>query len=568
MKKFLSFALALMLCMALTPPAAANDTLTAGEYSTVSCSWRFTAAIDTEGVLWTWGSNEYGMLGTGSEIANTATPVRVMDNVVSVVCGYEHVAAIRSDGSLWVWGNNRFGQLGNDGAGNAGKAPANYQTVPVKIMEDVAMVDCGLSYTAALKTDGSLWTWGNISGGVLGNGFTWNDNRGSAACQTVPVKIMEDVALIRCGSTHMAAIKTDGSLWTWGKNDSGQLGNGGIYNQEIKQPYPLPPSKQQTLPVKIMDRVADVWCMDDFMVIQRLDGTIWCCGQEYDSPFNDILREGTNVPVKTTMRNIASFGNLSYLTEDGTLWMWGFPVGQTTPVKVLDHVAGVSYSTNGHGHYMAVRDDNTLWGWGYNEEGQLALTQVQAWQEQRTPVKVRDGIAVSGAAPTPSVPTVAGFSDVYETDYYADAVSWAKEKGVTGGTSATTFSPDHTVTRAEAVTFLWRAAGSPQPASAVSPFADVTDSGAYYYSAVLWAAEQGITGGVGNGQFGLSAALSYDQILTMLQRAAGEATSGGDWSAAAVSWAAENGLTNGLDFTAKDSCPRSDVVYCLWKQLA
>ena len=54
----------------------------------------------------------------------------------------------------------------------------------------------------------------------------------------------------------------------------------------------------------------------------------------------------------------------------------------------------------------------------------------------------------------------------------------------------------------------------------------------------------------------------------MLQRAAGEATSGGDWSAAAVSWAAENGLTNGLDFTAKDSCPRSDVVYCLWKQLA
>ena len=144
MKKFLSFALALMLCMALTPPAAANDTLTAGEYSTVSCSWRFTAAIDTDGVLWTWGSNEYGMLGIGSEIANTATPVRVMDNVVSVVCGSEHVAAIRSDGSLWVWGNNRFGQLGNDGAGNAGKAPSNYQTVPVKIMEDVAMVDCGL----------------------------------------------------------------------------------------------------------------------------------------------------------------------------------------------------------------------------------------------------------------------------------------------------------------------------------------------------------------------------------------------------------------------------------------
>ena len=163
---------------------------------------------------------------------------------------------------------------------------------------------------------------------------------------------------------------------------------------------------------------------------------------------------------------------------------------------------------------------------------------------------------------------VAGFTDVTTTDYYAQAVQWAVDRGVTSGTGANTFSPAKSVTRAEAVTFLWRAAGSPAPASSVSPFTDVTDPNAYYYNAVLWAAEQGITGGVGDGTFGLTATLAYDQIFTFLCRAAGQSASGDDWSAAAVSWAQSSGLTEGLSFTAAASCPRADVVYCLWKQLA
>ena len=164
--------------------------------------------------------------------------------------------------------------------------------------------------------------------------------------------------------------------------------------------------------------------------------------------------------------------------------------------------------------------------------------------------------------------TVAGFTDVYVSDYYADAVAWAKDREITGGTTPTTFSPNATVTRAQAVTFLWRAAGEPEPASTASPFTDVTDSGQYYYKAVLWAAEQGIVGGVGNGQFSLDGNLSYEQILAMLCRAAGADASGADWSAKALSWAETNGLTDGLAFSAGGSCPRSDVVYCLWKQMA
>ena len=179
-------------------------------------------------------------------------------------------------------------------------------------------------------------------------------------------------------------------------------------------------------------------------------------------------------------------------------------------------------------------------------------------------MKVLDGAAV----PAPPSPTVAGFNDVYESDYYADAVVWAKESGVTSGTSATTFSPSTTVTRAQAVTFLWRAAGSPQPSSTVSPFSDVSDPSAYYYNAVLWAAEQGITNGVTATTFGTGSPVAYDQMLAFLARSSGADTSGGSWSQAAIDWAADNGLTDGLAFTAKDNCPRADVVYCLWKQLA
>ena len=184
-----------------------------------------------------------------------------------------------------------------------------------------------------------------------------------------------------------------------------------------------------------------------------------------------------------------------------------------------------------------------------------------------SPITVTDASADAENSGTSSSASSSGFSDVAESDYFADAVAWAVRQGVTAGTGAGTFSPDSAVTRAEAVTFLWRAAGEPAPASSASSFSDVTDRSAYYYDAVLWAAQEGITTGAGGGRFDLNSTLSYDRIFTFLCRAAGETASGDDWSAAAVNWASSNGLTDGLSFTAKADCPRSDVVYCLWKQL-
>ena len=162
---------------------------------------------------------------------------------------------------------------------------------------------------------------------------------------------------------------------------------------------------------------------------------------------------------------------------------------------------------------------------------------------------------------------VAGFSDVKESQHFADTVAWAIESDIANGTSSDIFSPYMTVDRAQAVTFLWRTAGCPEPSSTVSPYRDVTNANAYYYKAVLWATEQGIVGGVGNHLFNLSGQLSYDQMLTTPGRAAGANLTGSNWSAAAVEWAETRGLTKGLSYSAGGSCPRCDVAYLLWMQM-
>ncbi|MBQ1434973.1 MAG: S-layer homology domain-containing protein [Clostridia bacterium] len=156
------------------------------------------------------------------------------------------------------------------------------------------------------------------------------------------------------------------------------------------------------------------------------------------------------------------------------------------------------------------------------------------------------------------------FSDVSEGDYYADAVSWALEQGVTTGTTNTTFSPGSTVTRAQAVTFLWRSRGEPR-AEGENPFTDVA-SGRYYTEAVCWALEQGITTGTTETTFSPNKTLTQEQMITFLCRADGEEAGGENWSEEAMSWAEEKGLFGGLPDvpSPKRACPRSDVVYYLW----
>ena len=166
------------------------------------------------------------------------------------------------------------------------------------------------------------------------------------------------------------------------------------------------------------------------------------------------------------------------------------------------------------------------------------------------------------------------FTDVPANSWYAGAVAWAVEQGITSGTSDTTFSPNVSCTRAQMVTFLWRASGTPEIGT-TSPFSDVS-ADAYYYDAVLWAVEQGITGGTGDGKFSPDAPCTRAQMATFLWRANGSPVVTGttpfsDVSAEtyyynAVLWAYEQNITNGTGggkFSPDATCTRAQMVQML-----
>ena len=174
-------------------------------------------------------------------------------------------------------------------------------------------------------------------------------------------------------------------------------------------------------------------------------------------------------------------------------------------------------------------------------------------------------------------PQTGVFVDVATGSYYEDAVDWAVENGITQGTDDTHFSPDGICTRAQAVTFLWRAAGSPEPETRAMPFTDVP-VGSYYYDAVLWAVENGITKGTSDTTFSPNMTCTRAQIVAFLWRsekspAAGTANPFADvkstaYYAVAVLWAVKENITKGTTnttFSPDADCTRSQIVTFLWR---
>ena len=170
-----------------------------------------------------------------------------------------------------------------------------------------------------------------------------------------------------------------------------------------------------------------------------------------------------------------------------------------------------------------------------------------------------------------------GFIDVKSGDYFHDAVQWAVNNSITDGTSKDTFSPRMSCTRAQMVTFLWRAAGSPKATSMKNSFADV-DSSAYYADAILWAIENGITKGTSEDTFSPNMTVTRGQSVTFLHRAAGTPAADKDsgfrdveasaYYADAVAWASQNGITDGTGdgkFSPNTDCTRAQIVTLMYR---
>lgn len=205
-------------------PLKVADNVTCCSINDHTFGLRQGAFVKKDGSLWLWGASwHYSEISAVSGREDVfMTPVKVMDGVSSVSTRGT-VAAVKKDGSLWMSGGNDYGQIGN---GTLDDAP-----VPVKVMDNVVSACSGGTVTAAIKKDGSLWMWGSAN--LLGNGGkgTVDINESPREdehvwIQPTPVKIMDNVSQVSIGDNFVLALKKDGTVWTWGRNGYGRLGNG------------------------------------------------------------------------------------------------------------------------------------------------------------------------------------------------------------------------------------------------------------------------------------------------------------------------------------------------------
>ncbi|NBP58650.1 chromosome condensation regulator RCC1, partial [bacterium] len=182
----------------------------------VSCGTNATAAVKTDGTLWTWGNSSQSQLGTNNT-TNASTPVTTFAGGTTwkqVACGGNHTAAIKTDGTLWTWGYNNSAQLGTN--------DTTTKSTPVTTFAggtNWKQVAGGFKHTTAIKTDGTLWTWGYNVYGQLGD-----NTLGSKLTPITTFAGGTNWKQVAGGSKHTAAIKTDGTLWTWGYNFQVQIG--------------------------------------------------------------------------------------------------------------------------------------------------------------------------------------------------------------------------------------------------------------------------------------------------------------------------------------------------------
>jgi len=420
-----------------------------GDVVAVASGGSHTVELKADGTVWAWGKNELGQLGDGTTIDSPA-PIQVsgLTDITAIAGGDSHTIALKADGTVWAWGDNKYGQLGVTTPETCVNDPYPYSpyyyyscsTTPIQIsgLTDVIAIAAGDKHTIALKADGTVWVWGYNGYGQLGTETietceTWSLVMGElypwdAPCSTTPIQIsgLTDVSAVAAGAYHTMALKTDGTVWSWGDNKHGQLGDG--------------TKDRSYTPVQVnsLTDIAAITGGGDHTIALTTDGTVWAWGENSVGQLGDGTTTDSSTPVQVsgltdvtaiaaggTSRkyNFFKYGHTIALKADGTVWAWGdnehgqlgvttteicevrfgttrstaaslYTFCSTTPIQVSG-LTDVSAIAAGFRHTIALKSNGTAWAWGDNEYGQLGVITTETCGNENdfdcspTPVPVR-----------------------------------------------------------------------------------------------------------------------------------------------------------------------------------
>lgn len=335
------------------------------DWQSVSTGPSGSFAVRTNGTLWAWGENSYGTLGL-RDIIHRSSPTQVgsltsWSAVTNFSGNSYHALALRTNGSLWAWGDNYYGQLGT------GNQTNRSSPTQVGSLTSWRAISTGEQHSVALKTDGTLWAWGYNGYGQLGVMPSWLlVNRSSPA----QVDSLTTWSIVEAGERSSFGIKSDGTLWALGENNYGQLGVGNrVDRSSPTQVGSLTNWKQ------ITSRYGQT-------VALKTDGTIWGMGANNYNIFN-FARAALSSPVQigssTDWRDVSTATSfIVAIKSNGTLWAWGDGGGQLTlgcgssPTQIGSLTDWSSLSAH-YGYTMAIKSDGTLWTWGFGGQGKLGL---------------------------------------------------------------------------------------------------------------------------------------------------------------------------------------------------
>lgn len=408
-------------------PRAGVPTRVAGlpVIESVALGFEHLLARVADGSVWVVGANDYGQLGLGNTVGSAAVPIGVISNVSSVVANTNSSFALLGDGSLRAWGSNIASGLG-DGT-NANRV----SPVPIGGARHYVAVAAGEFFGVALDDAGGIWQWGCNDAGQAGDGSSQTATHlvqlprfqqlvavsltsktglaleadGSVwTARGEPVPGLGNVTSVAAGAYHFAARKTDGSVWMWGANEAGQLGDGTL--------------SARSVPVAVtgLTGVSSVETGLNHTIALKGDGSILSWGGNGSGQLGDGTKVARSIPVATTTvarANAVSAGyNFSVAArDDGTVMRWGL-----NGTMVVPGLAGIVSLSAGNNHVLALKGDGTVWGFGDNTFGQLGGGTAGGYQNTATQVLGLSGIVEVAAGGTHSLArqldgTVFGWGD-------------------------------------------------------------------------------------------------------------------------------------------------------------